>query len=178
MAKGRFVPKHPEKYLGNPNNIIFRSSWELSCCKFFDSSNAVTRWASEEIAIPYVSPLDARIHRYFPDFIAKITDSSGTTDTWLIEVKPLHQTDMKYAKNVQQKMEVAKNEAKWKAATNFAALNNMKFKVLTELDIYALDPDRGKVKRAKPSNAAKIKARKPRAKTIKSTTVRPKESKK
>lgn len=178
MAKGRFIPKNPHKYMGNANNIIFRSSWELSVMKFFDTSSAVSKYASEEIAIPYVSPLDGRVHRYFPDFIAKITDASGVTDTWLIEVKPLHQTDMKYAKNLLQQKEIAKNEAKWRAAINFASLNNMKFKILTELDIYALDPTRAKVKRAKPSNASKIKAKKPRAKTIKSTTARAKKSKK
>jgi hypothetical protein len=154
MAKGRFIPKNPQKYLGNVNNIIFRSSWELTCLKFFDSSSAVMKYASEEIAIPYVS-IDGRVHRYYPDFLAKIINAQGVVEDWLLEVKPLKESNIDFAKTAYDKLALAKNEAKWKAAQLFANANNMKFKVITEIEIYKLQPPKprkakDKVKTAKP----------------------------
>ncbi len=56
--KGRFKPKNPEKYNGNAENIVFRSSWELRCMKYFDDHPGIIWWSSEEMHIPYYSPVD------------------------------------------------------------------------------------------------------------------------
>ena len=132
--------------------FFFRSSWELTCCKFFDSSTAVYRWASEEIAIPYVS-IDGRVHRYYPDFLAKIVNAQGVVEDWLLEVKPLKESNIDFAKTAYDKLALAKNEAKWKAAILFANANNMKFKVITEIEIYKLQPPKPRKAKDKPKTA-------------------------
>jgi hypothetical protein len=156
MAKGRYIPRNPQKYWGNPNNIYFRSSWELTCCKFFDMSNAVSRWNSEEIHISYISPRDHRVHQYWPDFMVELINANKEIERWLIEVKPLKETSIEHAKTVYDKIAVAVNQAKWDAAIKFAAANNMKFKVITELDIYKMDPTKKK-KTVKPKVVVKAK---------------------
>ena len=69
--KGRYIPKNPNKYKGDPTNIIYRSSWELKLMRYLDEHSDVVQWASEEFFIPYKSPIDGRYHRYFPDFWMK-----------------------------------------------------------------------------------------------------------
>ena len=90
--KGKFKPKNPKKYKGNPTNIIYRSLLERRFMVYLDNTPAVLKWSSEEIIIPYVSPLDNRVHRYFPDFYMKYKNSSGQIVEDLIEVKPFKQT--------------------------------------------------------------------------------------
>lgn len=128
--------------MGNANNIFFRSSWELTVMKFFDSNNSVTRWNSEEVHLPYVSPKDNRVHQYYPDFLFEMVNTRQEIERWLVEVKPLKETSFEYAKNLHDKVAVAVNEAKWKAAELFCATHNLKFKVITELDIYKMAPPR------------------------------------
>src|SRR6056297_545767 len=90
--KGRFKPKNPKKYMGDPTNIIYRSRWELLLMSYCDRHPHVVEWASEEVVIPYRSPIDGRIHRYFPDFLVKRINKKGIKETILIEVKPEYQT--------------------------------------------------------------------------------------
>lgn len=92
--KGTFTPKNPSKYNGNSKNIIYRSNWELRVMKYFDDHPNVIWWASEELTIPYVSPVDNKTHRYFPDFIVKMRLKDGKVTTYILEVKPLAQTKM------------------------------------------------------------------------------------
>ena len=68
---GRYIPTKPEKYKGNPMKIIYRSLWERRLMVYCDQNDKVIEWGSEEIIIPYYSPLDGRTHRYFPDFYMK-----------------------------------------------------------------------------------------------------------
>ena len=171
MAKGRFIPKNPQKYLGNVNNIFFRSSWELTVLKFFDNSTAVMKYASEEIAIPYVS-IDGKVHRYYPDFLAKIVNAQGIVEDWLIEVKPLKEAHIDFAKTPYDKLALAKNEAKWKAAQLFASANNMKFKVITEVEIYKLQPPTVKKPKEKKAKVVKPKVIKPKGTKV-PTRVKP-----
>ena len=77
--KSRYKPKHPQKYQGNHNNIICRSSWERKFCRYCDLTENIISWASEEISIPYMSPVDKRPHKYFPDFLMKVRESNGST---------------------------------------------------------------------------------------------------
>ena len=66
--KGKYRPTHPSKYRGKPTNIIYRSLWELKFMKYCDSNKNILEWGSEEVIVPYRSPIDNRYHRYFPDF--------------------------------------------------------------------------------------------------------------
>ena len=60
--KSKFNPKNPQKYIGNSANIICRSLWERTFCKYLDENQNILRWSSEELVIPYVSPIDDKIH--------------------------------------------------------------------------------------------------------------------
>ena len=131
--KGRYTPKNPNKYKGNPHRIVYRSLWERKFMKYCDFNDAVLEWGSEEIIIPYKSPIDGKWHRYFPDFWVKT--AKGET---LIEIKPKKQTKppkhnpkhkRRYLKEVKT---FAINEAKWKAAEIVCEKRGWKWKILTE----------------------------------------------
>ena len=137
--KGKYKIKNPNKYLGNPTNIIYRSLMEKRFMEWCDSNDKCYKWSSEEVVIPYISPIDNKRHRYFPDFLIQ------TPKGWfLIEVKPLTQSrppkklvvenlDLKkkrrYIKSVQTWLV---NEAKWKAATKVCEKKGWSFQILTE----------------------------------------------
>lgn len=139
--KGRFQPKNYKKYKGDPTNIIYRSLWELRAMKYFDENPNVLEWQSEEIAIPYVSPVDNRVHRYFPDFIVKVRQPDGKTKTLMLEVKPAVQTkEPKKKKRITQKYitEVTTwgvNQAKWKYAKEYCLDRGWEFKLVTEKEL-------------------------------------------
>ena len=85
--KGIYKPTNPKKYVGNPNNIVYRSLLERKFMVYCDNNPGVIQWASEELAIRYYNPIDKKYHRYFPDFILK-TDKGKKM---LIEIKPSRQ---------------------------------------------------------------------------------------
>ena len=117
--KSLFKPTKPKKYKGNVNNIICRSSWEAKFCNYCDLNENIIEWGSEEFWIPYRSPLDNRVHRYFPDFLIKIKENTGNLKTYVIEVKPRKQTRppikrKKVSKNfIRESTTYAVNQAKW-----------------------------------------------------------------
>lgn len=135
---GRFRPTNITKYRGDHRNIIYRSLWERKFMKYCDRNNNILEWGSEEVIIPYRSPLDNRIHRYFPDFYIKLKDRSGSLQKYIIEIKPKKQCKepviqrVKTKKYVREVMEYTKNQAKWNAATTFCKDRMMEFKILTE----------------------------------------------
>ena len=138
--KGRFKPKNPKKYNGNPDNIIYRSSWEVRVMKYLDENPNVIWWASEELPIPYRSPIDNRVHRYFPDFIVKVRRKDGLVMTYILEVKPESQTKMPVQKRrtkkfIQEAATYAINQEKWRAADIFCKEHGWEFKILTENDL-------------------------------------------
>lgn len=138
--KGRFTPKNPKKYKGDPSNVIYRSSWEVRVMKYLDEHPNVIWWGSEELPIPYLNPVDKRIHRYFPDFIAKMRRSDGTVMTYVIEVKPEKQTQppkerRKTKLYLQEAVTYEINRAKWHAATEFCKDHGWKFQILTEKEL-------------------------------------------
>jgi len=136
--KGKYQPSFPEKYKGDPTNIIYRSLWERKFMVYCDKNENVLEWGSEEIALPYRSPVDGRIHRYFPDFSIKVKESTGNIKKYLIEVKPKKQTVKPKTPKRQTKgyirevYEYAKNMAKWESAKEFCKDRNWEFKILTE----------------------------------------------
>ena len=138
---GKFQPKNPRKYKGDPRLVIYRSLWELKFMKWCDDHDHVLEWGSEEVVIPYRSPLDNRIHRYFVDFYIKVEDMNGQIKKYLIEVKPKRQTTpppkpkRQTKKYLSEAFEYAKNQAKWKAAQEFCADRMWEFKVMTEKEL-------------------------------------------
>jgi hypothetical protein len=139
--KGKFSPKNPNKYKGDPTNIIYRSRWELIVMSKLDDHPDVLEWSSEEIVIPYRSPIDGKIHRYFPDFFMRRRDKDGKTKSFLIEVKPKAQTVPPKVQGKPTKRyinEVATwgvNEAKWKMAEQYCADRGWDFIKITEDDL-------------------------------------------
>ena len=139
--KGRYNPKHPKKYKGDHHNIVYRSLWERKFMVYCDNSDNILEWGSEEIIIPYLSPWDGKLHRYFPDFYIKVKQASGNIKKFIIEVKPKKQT--KPPKPVSRKTRrwlnevktYSINEAKWKHAKEWCENNNMEFKILTEEEL-------------------------------------------
>ncbi len=146
--KGRFRPKNPEKYKGDPTKIIYRSLWELKFFRRIDEHPDVLWWQSEEIAIPYMSPIDGKRHRYFPDVVLRKKTPDGTTETLMIEIKPMKQTippDIA-KKNATKTGRVSRrylnevktygvNEAKWKAARQYCSERGWSFAVYTESEL-------------------------------------------
>lgn len=139
--QGRFKPKNPTKYMGDPTNIIYRSGWEFRFMRFLDSHPNVVSWGSEEVIIPYKSPIDGRYHRYYTDFIVKQINREGRKETIIIEVKPKSQTKPPEKKSRITKAYINEvktwgvNQAKWKAADEFCKDRGWKFKIITEDDL-------------------------------------------
>lgn len=139
--KGRFSPINPQKYKGDPTNIIFRSSYELKVMKYLDTTPEVIEWSSEEVVVPYISPKDGKRHRYFPDFLVKIK-TGDDIKTLLVEVKPAKETREPVKKKritkqyVSEVVTWAVNSKKWEAATEYAKDRGWEFKILTEAEIF------------------------------------------
>ena len=139
--KGKYYPSFPRKYKGDPTNIIYRSLWERKFMVYCDKNDNILEWASEEIAIPYRSPIDNRVHRYFPDFYMKVKETNGKIKNYMIEVKPAKQTippkkPKRQTKGyIREAYEYAKNQAKWKMAKEYCADRQWEFKVVTEKEL-------------------------------------------
>lgn len=139
--KGRFKIANPKKYRGDTGVVIYRSSWELRFMKWCDNNPSVIEWGSETVVIPYKSPVDNKIHRYFVDFYIKIKNKQGSIDKYLIEIKPEKFTkpppipERKTKKFIEEVFQYGTNQAKWRAANEFCMDRNMKFLILTENDL-------------------------------------------
>ena len=139
--RGKYYPSFPRKYKGDPTNIIYRSLWERKFMVYCDKNQNILEWASEEIAIPYRSPIDNRVHRYFPDFYMKVKETNGKIKNYVIEVKPAKQTKPPTKPKRQTKgyireaYEYARNQAKWKMAKEYCADRQWEFKVVTEKEL-------------------------------------------
>lgn len=138
---GKYRPSNRQKYKGDPTNIIYRSLWERKFMVWCDKNENIVEWGSEEIVIPYISPVDNRVHRYFPDFYVRALTRDGRSQKFIIEVKPKAQcAPPKKQKRITKKFitEVktyAVNEAKWKAAEEYCKDRRMIFKILTENEL-------------------------------------------
>lgn len=120
--KGKFVPKNPDKYHGNLNQIIYRSSWERLFMVYCDKSPNITQWSSEEFKIPYI--FEGKNRTYYPDFWIEMIDYEGLRHSKIIEIKPHYQKKWKI------------NKVKWKEARKFADINFMSFEVFTEKELF------------------------------------------
>jgi hypothetical protein len=143
--KGKFKPKNYQKYKGNPTNITYRSLLERRFMVYCDETPSILEWSSEEVVVPYVSPVDNRYHRYFVDFWMKYKDRNGDIKSVLIEVKPDIQTRPPVRKNtptgkptrrfINEVMTWGVNQAKWEAATKYSIERNWEFKIITDKDL-------------------------------------------
>lgn len=138
---GKFSPKNTNKYLGDPTNIWYRSLWERRVMVHLDINPSVVKWSNEEIVIPYLSPVDNRWHRYFPDFFVQVKNKQGILEAMILEVKPKSQAKppvkrSKITKSyINEVMTWGVNEAKWKAAVEYCKDRSWQFKVITEEDL-------------------------------------------
>jgi len=145
--QGYFKPRKPTKYKGDPTNVIYRSGLELRLMKFLDENDNILKWSSEEFFIPYRSPIDGRVHRYFPDFWVRKKAPNGVIEDVLIEVKPSSQCKPpSISKKNTPKGRVSRrylnevktwgiNSAKWEAAEAFCRKKDWKFVIMTEKDL-------------------------------------------
>ena len=134
---GKFKPKNYKKYKGDPTRIYYRSLWERRFMVYCDNNPSIIEWGSEEIIIPYRSPVDKKIHRYFPDFYIKYVNRKGQAVREIIEVKPKSQCSPPPVPKRQTKKFKEKvltyiiNQAKFKAG-EFCKDRKMGFRILTE----------------------------------------------
>lgn len=135
--KGRYKPKNPNKYVGD-KLPVYRSSWELKCFVFFDTDTRVIKWASEPVAIEYICQVRGTKHRYFPDFLVEMLSADGSTEVWMVEIKPESQSappkrGKKSAKRYLAEQQVwLVNQSKWLAAEKVCKERGWKFVVLGE----------------------------------------------
>ena len=132
--KGRWKPKNLQKYEGNPTNITYRSLWERQAFKWCDENTEITKWSSEEIAIPYILMTDGKQHRYYPDL--KITYTNGKTI--IVEIKPKRQTkppkvkSRKTPRYIKEVFAYGMNRSKWTYAEEYVKDRGWEFEIWTE----------------------------------------------
>jgi hypothetical protein len=138
--RGTFIPRNPKKYRGDISQIVYRSSWEAALMYWLDINDKVKAWSSENVIVPYVSPIDNKVHRYFIDFMIETTEG-----VFLVEVKP--QKECMPPKRRQGKRKhlieaeartYAQNTAKWQAAEQYAHSMGYKFQVWDEITLKKL----------------------------------------
>jgi hypothetical protein len=134
-ANGKFTIRNREKYVGR-KEPTYRSSWEFSFMQFCDNNPSVLQWASEPFMIPYRNPLTGKNTIYVPDFMMVYVDRNQQKHAEVIEVKPTKETSFESARSVRDRAAVALNMAKWSAAQEFCKSYGMRFRVVTENDIY------------------------------------------
>lgn len=152
-ARGRFIPQNPLKYAGKAvKNIFFRSSWELAFMKWLDTTPTVICWGSEEFSIPYIHPIDNRVHQYYPDFIVMYKDRNNQIKKEIIEIKPYKESVATPKMTDRDAKALMINEAKWKFAAEWAEQNGAVFRILTEKSLFLSGPSVTKSKKAKGTN--------------------------
>ena len=145
--KPTFNPRNPHKYLGDIDNIVYRSTWEHRAFVFCDNNANIIAWAAEEIIIPYMKPVFTRDGRvttklanYYPDLYVEYVDKQGVVVKELIEIKPKKQTRAskakKYATNLYENIQYAVNTAKWAAADQYCKARGIRFTKITEDSLF------------------------------------------
>ena len=135
--QGVFIPNNKDKFVGT--SAIYRSGLELRFMRFCDNNPNIIKWGSENIVIPYISPVDGRAHRYFVDNFVVIKEGAKI-GKYLIEIKPYKHTFVpttKYKKRehlIYEQSMYAINQAKWTAAREFCKRKGLEFLILTEKD--------------------------------------------
>ena len=135
-AQSTYTVQNPQKYAGK-KEPRYRSGWELAFMRFCDSNENIVMWASESIKIPYRHPFTGKYTVYVPDFFIVYQDKNGRKHAEMVEVKPMSQTNMESAgKSQAKKKQVVINMAKWEAASAYAKQRNIKFRVVSEEQLF------------------------------------------
>ena len=136
--QGIFVPKNPAKFIGS--KAVYRSGLELKFFRFCDDNKNVKKWVSENVIVPYMSPLDNRGHKYYVDNYIEILEGNKLVK-YLVEIKHSRETKppkTKYKNRkhllYEQKTFVT-NQAKWQAARKYSKKRGYKFIILTEKEL-------------------------------------------
>ena len=136
FAQGRFEMKNPSKYVGNKKPLA-RSSWEFVFMRMLDEHPGVESWASESIQIPYRDPLTGKYSIYVPDFFIVYQDKGGKKNAEVVEVKPKNQTMREnVGKSRYNQEQYIKNRAKWEAAAAWCKQKRVRFRIVSEDDIF------------------------------------------
>jgi hypothetical protein len=136
FAQGRFEMKNPSKYVGNKTPLA-RSSWETVFMRMLDEHPGVQSWASESIQIPYRDPLTGKYTIYVPDFFIVYQDKNGKKHAEVVEVKPKNQTMREnVGKSRYNQEQYIKNMAKWEAAAAWCKQKKLRFRIVSEDDIF------------------------------------------
>ena len=137
FVQGIYKPKNPKKYIGSV--AVYRSMMELKAFRYLDNNPNVISWSSESVVVPYVSPVDGNMHRYFVDLVAKLQSKDGTIKKLLIEVKPEKQTKpptesakKKQKTLIYERYHWAINQAKWDAARKWCKTKGYTFIIMNE----------------------------------------------
>lgn len=136
--QGIFTPKNKDKFIGR--RAVFRSGLELKFFRFCDENVNVIKWSSENVVVPYLSPVDGRVHRYYVDNFIMLKEGDTVTK-YLVEIKPYRQTKppaTKYRKKqhlLYEQKQWAVNQSKWDSARKFAKQKGWKFIIITEKDL-------------------------------------------
>jgi len=134
-ANGFFQLKNPEKYVGK-KAPHYRSSWEHSVMVMCDNNPAILNWANEAIHINYRNPFTGKNTIYVPDFFVTFVDANGSQHGELWEIKPSKETTLENARSTRDKAAAILNMAKWQAAGAWCKANNVKFRIITENDLF------------------------------------------
>ena len=140
MAKGLYPVKNLNKYIGDPRKVRFLSSWERNFCVNCDTNPNIIQWGSEPFKIQYWNPIKNRVANYFPDFIIKYRDARGEVITEVIEIKPMKQSVTSKSMSTYDKLSLIVNHAKWQAAVAVCESHNIRFRVVTEQDLFRQKP--------------------------------------
>jgi hypothetical protein len=142
FIQGYYKLDNPEKYIGDPEKIIYRSSWEFRFCKYCDHTADVLKWSSEPVGIPYLHPLDNRMHTYYVDYYMRLKKANSYEDVFaevkpkaslqkpLLEGQKITTKKLKHYNNALKTWLI--NRAKFAAAKQFAELKGSRFILVTE----------------------------------------------
>ena len=145
FARGLFTPQNVKKYIGS-KQPRYRSGWELAFMRMCDAHPNIVNWASEPIRIPYINPITGRKTNYVPDFVIQYRDKNGRAHNEVIEIKPFNQTTQERAKSYTEQQQAVVNKAKWNAAIEWSSKRGLRFRVLTENEIF-LNPQKRKTRK-------------------------------
>jgi len=158
--QGYYHVKNREKYIGDPNLVVYRSGWEWSFCAWADASPSILRWSSEPIKVPYldrITPLEENVKlgldpnnprnwkkkNYNTDFWIEIDKGGDRPEKWFIEVKPKKDlirpepisstSPLREVKKYNARMKTyIINESKFEALNKWAESHGAKFWVFHE----------------------------------------------
>lgn len=143
FRQGYFKPQNPQKYIGDPSKIIYRSMWEKRFATYCDTNENVIAWSSENVQVPYLNPVDQVVKPYNLDFYLKVRQADGTEKQFIAEVKPSKKllkpelpttrvNEKRLNAHIEQMKEYAVNMYKFEAAKRWAKARGWEFILVTE----------------------------------------------